>query len=103
MRTETGPAEDLFRDHTVSLLTRHGITNLFHWRLESGQSIAEKIVDLFAHSSVEAAKTSWAAFRADPDWIAAKKASEEKGGGSLTVPDGVKSVFMKATDYSPTH
>ena len=38
----------------------------------------------------------------DPDWVAAKKASEEKGGGSLTVQDGVKSVFLKATDYSPT-
>ena len=38
----------------------------------------------------------------DPDWVAARKASEEKGGGSLTAPDGVKSVYMKATDYSPT-
>ena len=60
------------------------------------------LVYFLAHSSVEAAKTSFDAFRADPDWIAAKTASETKGGGSLTIPDGVKSVFMKATDYSPT-
>jgi hypothetical protein len=56
---------------------------------------------LLAHKDAEAAKTSWAAFRADADWNAAKKASEEKAGGSLTVPDGVKSVYLKATDYSP--
>jgi len=58
---------------------------------------------MLAHNSVDAAKASFEAFRADPDWIAAKNASEEKGGGSLTIPDGVKSVFLKATDYSPTH
>ncbi len=33
---------------------------------------------------------------------APKEASEEKAGGSLTAKDGVKSVFLKATDYSPT-
>ena len=37
----------------------------------------------------------------DPDWIKARKASEEKAGGSLTIKDGVKSEFYKATDYSP--
>ena len=42
------------------------------------------------------------AFREDPDWISAKKDSEDKAGGALTVPDGVKSVFMTPTDYSPT-
>ena len=39
--------------------------------------------------------------RKDPDWVAAKDASEKKAGGSLTVLDGVKSVFLKPTDYSP--
>ena len=50
----------------------------------------------------EAATASWKSFRDDPVWVAARKASEEKAGGSLTVPDGVKSVFMVPTDYSPT-
>jgi len=92
-----------FRDHTMTLFTKHGMTNLFYWKLLPDQQNAENtLVYLLAHKSVEAAKASFDAFRADPDWIAAKKASEEKGGGSLTVPDGVKSVFLKATDYSPT-
>jgi hypothetical protein len=88
----------------MALFTKHGMTNLFYWQLLPDQPNAENtLVYMLAHPSVDAAKTSWDAFRADPDWIAAKKASEEKGGGSLTIPDGVKSVFLKATDYSPTH
>ncbi len=93
-----------FRDHTIALFARHGMTNLFYWKLLPDQANAENtLVYLLAHASVDAAKASFEAFRADPDWIAAKKESEDKGGGSLTIPDGVKSVFLKATDYSPTH
>ena len=91
-----------FRDHTLALFAKHGMTNLWYWQLTPEQKDADTtLVYLLAHASVEAAKASFDAFRADPDWIVAKKASEEKGGGSLTVPDGVKSVFLKATDYSP--
>jgi hypothetical protein len=92
-----------FRDHTMRLFTKHGMTNLFYWQLLADQPDAENtLVYMLAHKSAEAAKASFEAFRADPDWIAARKASEEKGGGSLTIPNGVKSVFLKATDYSPT-
>jgi hypothetical protein len=92
-----------FRDHTMALFTKHGMTNLFYWKLLPDQPNAENtLIYMLAHKSVDAAKASFDAFRDDPDWIAAKKASEEKGGGSLTIPDGVKSVFLKATDYSPT-
>jgi hypothetical protein len=92
-----------FRDHTMALFAKHGMTNLVYWQLMPDQAGAENtLVYMLAHASEDAAKASFAAFRADPDWIAAKAASEEKGGGSLTVPDGVKSVFLKATDYSPT-
>ena len=92
-----------FRDHTVALFAKHGMTNLSYWQLLPDQPAAENtLVYMLAHASEDAAKASFAAFRADPEWVAAKKASEEKGGGSLTVPDVVKSVFLKATDYSPT-
>ena len=92
-----------FRDHTIGLFKKHGLTNLFYWQLTPDQKDADNtLVYLLAHGSVDAAKASFDAFRADADWVAAKKASEEKGGGSLTVPEGVKSVFMKANDYSPT-
>ena len=110
LRTSTNTPGNLptlherFRDHTIALFARHGMTNLFYWKLLPDQPAAENtLVYMLAHASEAAAKTSFDAFRADPEWIAARKASEEKGGGSLTVPDGVKSVFLKATDYSPTH
>ena len=60
-----------------------------------------KLIYLLAHKSEEDAKKSFDAFRKDPDWLAARKASEEKAGGSLTEKDGVKSEFLKPTDYSP--
>jgi hypothetical protein len=92
-----------FRDHTVALFKKYGMTNVAYWQLTPDQKDAENtLVYLLAHASTDAAKASFDAFRADPEWVAAKKASEDKAGGSLTVPDGVKSVFMKATDYSPT-
>jgi hypothetical protein len=51
---------------------------------------------------VEAARQSFEAFRQDPEWINARKASEEKAGGSLTEPKGgVLSEFLLPTDYSP--
>ncbi len=92
-----------FRDHTVALFKRHGMEQLGYWNpLEGQPGAGEKLVYLLAHASQEAAKASFDAFRADPEWIAAKKASEDAAGGSLTIQDGVKSVLMKATDYSPT-
>lgn len=112
--TPPGKLENLharFRDHTMALFAGHGMTNLFYWKLLPDQPKSANLLGtpdttliyLLAHASPEAAKASFAAFRADPTWVAAKKASEEKAGGSLTVEkDGVVSLFMKATDYSPT-
>jgi hypothetical protein len=92
-----------FRDHTVELFKKHGMTNFAYWTLQSGQpGVDNTLVYLLAHKDADAAKASFAAFRADPVWVAAKDASEKEGGGSLTVPDGVKSVMMQATDYSQT-
>ena len=94
---------DRFRNHTTALFSKHGMQNLFYWKLTTDQPAAQNtLLYILAHENVAAAKASFAAFRADPDWIAAKARSEEKAGGSLTVPDGVRSEFLEATDYSPT-
>ena len=108
LRTYTTPAGKLpdlharFRDHTIALFEKHGMTNLTYWQLLPDQPGADvTLTYLLAHKDAATAQASWEAFRADPDWVAAKKASEDKAGGSLTVQDGVKSIYMKATDYSP--
>jgi hypothetical protein len=92
-----------FRDHTLKLFERHGISNFGYWTpLEGQPGAGQTLVYLISHKSVEAAKASFDAFRQDPDWLAARQASEEKAGGSLTAPGGVQSLFLQATDYSPT-
>ena len=60
----------------------------------------DTLIYILAHKSRAAAEASFKAFREDPTWIEARKASEDRFGGSLTVPNGVKSVFMRPTDYS---
>ena len=99
-----------FRDHTLKLFEKHGMTNVTYWILADDQKGAKNsyaagntLIYLLTHRSEAAAKASFDAFRADPVWIAAKEASEKKAGGSLTIPqpNGVKSEFLVPTDYSP--
>jgi hypothetical protein len=107
-RTYTTPPGGLdainarFRDHTIKLFEKHGMKNLGYFNKMKDQKDADvTLFYILEHKDEEAAKASFAAFRVDPDWVKARKASEEKAGGSLTVKDGVKSEFYRATDYSP--
>jgi len=108
MRTYTASPGNLaalearFRDHTVKLFSKHGMTNVAYWTLMSDQKGADAtLVYILAHKSQDAAKAGFAEFGKDPEWQAARKASEDKAGGSLTIKGGVQSLFMQATDYSP--
>lgn len=85
-----------FRDHTVKLFDQHGMTNVVYWT-ENGKD--DMLVYLLAHKSREAGLQSFKEFGQDPKWQAARKASEEKAGGSLTV--FVKSQYLVPTDFSP--
>lgn len=92
-----------FRDYTVALFQKHGLSSFGYWvPTDKKQGADNTLIYILAHKNQEAADASWKSFRADPDWVAAKKDSEEKAGGPLTLPDGVKSVYMKPVDYSPT-
>jgi len=111
LRTYTASAGNLdalnarFRDHTVKLFSKHGMQQLGYWTLMPDQKGADHtLIYLLAHQSKEAADASFKAFREDPLWVAARTASEQKAGGPLTEGGlaGVKSVFMKPTDYSQT-
>jgi len=90
-----------FREHTVKLFTKHGMINYGYWTpVDAEKGADDTLIYILVHKSQDAAKQSFDAFRADPDWVAVRKASEDKAGGSLTVK--VDSLFMKPTDYSPT-
>jgi hypothetical protein len=91
-----------FREHTMRLFAKHGMENLVYWRPLDGEGSDQQLVYLLAHKSQDAAKESFAAFRSDPDWLAAKEASEKVAGGSLTEKEkGVVSEFLTPTEYSP--
>lgn len=91
-----------FRAHTMKLFEKHGMKNIVYWTPDEEPESQQRLVYFLAHKSQAAAKESFAGFRADPDWLAAKKASEETAGGSLTVKEnGVLSEFLEATEYSP--
>ncbi|KAB2641365.1 MAG: NIPSNAP family protein [Verrucomicrobia bacterium] len=108
MRTYTSPAGKLpalhnrFRNHTLALFAKHGLTNIGYFQPVADQPAAgETLLYFLAHKDAAAAQKSWEAFRADPAWVAAKNASEEAAGGSLTVADGIVSIYLKPTDFSP--
>jgi hypothetical protein len=91
-----------FEGHTMKLFAKHGMTNVIYWTPDGGPDADTKLVYLLAHDSTTAAKESFAAFRQDPDWIAAKTASETVAGGSLTTKEkGVVSEFLSPAAYSP--
>lgn len=110
MRTYTTPAGKIaaldarFRDHTMALFAKHGMTNLGYYHpVDADKGAGQTLIYFLAHANREAATQAWAAFRADPVWVAAKAASEKAAGGPLTIKDGVKSVFLVPTDFSPIH
>ena len=86
-----------FRDHTVTLLTKHGMSHVGYWKPIDAPLAENTLIYLLAHESRDAATKSWAAFRADPEWI--KVRDESQKDGPLTTK--VESVFLSPTDYSP--
>ena len=102
LRTYTAPDNfaDLharFRDHTLRIFQRLGMTNVIYLSPLDAPLKDNTIVYLLSYPSREAAKASWDAFRADPEWK--QVASESQKNGPLTTK--VESVFLTPTDYSP--
>jgi hypothetical protein len=84
-----------FRNHTCKLFEKHGMTNVGYWvPVDNPQS---KLIYILAYPNREAREKSWAGFTADPEWKAAREASEVNG----RLVEKVESVFLNATDYSP--
>jgi len=90
-----------FREHTTKLFEKHGMTNFGYWvPTEPKDGAGEKLIYILAHKNREAGEESFKAFRADPEWVKVKGASEANG--PLTVTNGVQSLLMTPTDFSPT-
>jgi hypothetical protein len=86
-----------FRDHTCRLFQKHGMELVGFWIPQDKEKGADTtLIYLLAHKSREAAKQSWAAFVADPEWK--KVHAESEANGKLV--EKVESVYLSATDYS---
>lgn len=86
-----------FRNVTSKLFVKHGMTIIGYWSPTDEKEAEKKMYYVLAYPSKAAADKAWAAFRADPDWIKAKAASEVNG----TLVDKIESIYMNPTDYSP--
>jgi hypothetical protein len=94
-----GRLEDLhrrFREHTIRLFKKHGMTVVGFWAPTAPAAATNTLVYVLAYPSDEAREASWNAFGSDPEWVAARDASEQTG----KLVAKVESVMMKATDYS---
>ena len=85
-----------FRNHTCKLFEKHGMTLIGFWSPADAKEAEQKMVYILAFPSKEAADKSWKAFRTDPDWIAARDASEKSG----KIVAKVESAYLNPTDYS---
>jgi hypothetical protein len=90
-----GRLDARFRDHTIRLFEKHGMRNVAYWHPTDEPNSKDHLIYIIKHESRAAAKASWQAFIADPEW---KKAAAASGVGGLAKPP--TSTYMKATDYS---
>jgi hypothetical protein len=93
-----GKLDDLnarFRNHTVKLFEKHGMTNIGYWVPVDNKE--NKLVYVLSYPNREAREKAWKEFSADPEWDKARKESEKNG--PLVKKADV--TFMKLTDYSP--
>ncbi len=89
--------QTLFRDHTLPMFKKHGMTSIGYWVPQDKPESENTWIYIIAHPSREAAKKDWAAFQADPDWQAAFKAAGADG----PLVSKIDSTFMDPATISP--
>lgn len=86
-----------FRDHTVALFAKHGMTNLGYFHpTDANKGGGTTLLYFLAYPNREAATAAWKGFREDAAWIKARTESEKDG--KLTTK--VESLYLKPVDFS---
>ena len=67
-----------FENTTVALFEKHGIQQVGFWTVNIGESNAD-LYYILKWDSLDERQRKFAAFAADPNWIAARDKSEEGG------------------------
>lgn len=104
-KTPEGKLEALhkrFKQHTMALFTKHGMSHVGYWvPTDATQGAGTTLIYILAHPSKEAGLKAFGEFRADPDWVEAKAESEKNGSLTVPQPQGVRSLYLEAVDFSP--
>jgi hypothetical protein len=85
-----------FRDHTIEIFNRHGMTSIGYWVPSDPAKSQNTLIYIIAHPSLEEAKQHWIEFRNDPEWKKVSADSEKDG----KIVSHVDSVFMTPADFS---
>ena len=97
-RAADGKVEELharFRDHTLRLQARHGITNVACFTAAGGR--ADSVHVLVAYPDGRSRERSWAAFVQDPEWQRVRRATDANG----RLVEAVREFPLSATRERP--
>jgi hypothetical protein len=86
-----------FRDHTMRIFEKHGMTNIAYWVPTDDPDSEDTLVYIISHANRESANNSWRAFSQDPEWQKVNEESNANGPILLSVDRR----YMKAADFSP--
>lgn len=86
-----------FRSLTLRVFDKHQMQVVGFWTPETASETSGDLVYLLAFPDSQAMESSWTAFRADPEWVQGKAASEVDG----PLTSRVASQVLLPTDYSP--
>ena len=86
-----------FRDHTMTLFEKHGMTNVGYWIPQDSPNSENTLIYLLEHSGRQAAQKSWAGFRDVAEWSGVMIESEAAG----SIVNNIESVFIEPTNFSP--
>ena len=85
-----------FANHTNRLFVKHGMTLVGYWT-PIGEGSDDTLIYVIGHESREAARKNWSGFVNDPEWKKVAAESEKDG----KILEGIESVYLTPTDYSP--
>ena len=96
-----GRLEDVhkrFRDHTLGIFAKHGMTVVGFWGPVYKKDGSEnKLVYMLSFKDRQERDAKWREFGSDPEWQKVSKESEANG----KIVEKTESVFLYDTDYAP--
>ncbi len=85
-----------FRDHTLGLFEKHGMTNVGYW-LNSVGGRSDELWYILGFEDMAQREAAWEAFRKDPEWAKVRAESEADG----PIVHHLENRILNPTSFSP--